>query len=60
MGNSIAESRTDSASLQMRRDIPLCFRLIVEAGVSIELIDGDTTKMNVELIIQLLELLKKS
>jgi len=60
MGNSVAESRTDSASLQMRTDIPLCFRLIVQAGVSIELIDGDTTNMNKEIIIQLLELLKKS
>ena len=44
----------------MRTDIPLCFRLIVQAGVSIELIDGDTTNMNKEIIIQLLELLKKS
>ena len=60
MGNSVAEQRTDSASLQMRKDIPLCFRLIVQAGVSIELIDGDTTNMNKEIIIQLLELLKKS
>lgn len=60
MGNSVAESRTDSASLKMRTDIPLCFRLIVQAGVSIELIDGDTTNMNKEIIIQLLELLKKS
>ena len=46
--------------MQMRKDIPLCFRLIVQAGVSIELIDGDTTNMNKEIIIQLLELLKKS
>ena len=60
MGNSVAESRTDSASPQMRTDIPLCFKLIVQAGVSIELIDGDTTNMNKEIIIQLLELLKKS
>ena len=60
MGNSVAESRTDRAAMQMRKDIPLCFRLIVQAGVSIELIDGDTTNMNKEIIIQLLELLKKS
>ena len=60
MGNSVAESKTDRASMQMRKDIPLCFRLIVQAGVSIELIDGDTTNMNKEIIIQLLELLKKS
>ena len=60
MGNSIAESRTDSASLQMRRDIPLCFRLIVQAGVSIELLDGDATNLNKEIIIHVLELLKKS
>ena len=53
MGNSVDSS-------QMRKDIPLCFKLIVQAGVSIELIDGDTTNINIEIITQLLELLKKS
>lgn len=47
-------------SSQMRKDIPLCFKLIVQAGVSIELMDGDTTNINIEIITQLLELLKKS
>ena len=46
--------------MQMRQDIPQCFRLIVQAGVSIELIDGDTTNMNKEIIIKLLDLLNKS
>ena len=44
----------------MRKDIPSCLKLIVQAGVSIELIDGDTTNMNKEIIIQMLELLKGS
>ena len=58
MGN-IVESE-NSEFLQMRRNIPLCLRLIVQAGVSIELIDGDTTNLNAEIFIQLLELLKRS
>ena len=60
MGNNIADSRTDQASVQLRADIPLCFKLIVQAGVSIELIDGDTTNMNKEIIINLLQLLETS
>ena len=46
--------------MQMRSEIPLCFKLIVQAGVSIELVDGDTTNMNKHVIIQLLKLLKRS
>ena len=60
MGNDVARVQTDRASMQMRRDIPECFRLIVQAGVSIELIDGDTTNMNKEIIIQVLDRLKTS
>ena len=60
MGNDVARVHTDRASMQMRRDIPECFRLIVQAGVSIELIDGDTTNMNKEIIIQVLDRLKTS
>ena len=66
MENKLAKSRNSSNSMQMRkdmqmrRDIPACFKLIVEAGVSIELIDGDTTNMNKEIIIKLLDLLNKS
>ena len=51
MGNNVADSTTDGASFQLRADIPLCFKMIVQAGVSIELIDGDTTNMNKEIII---------
>ena len=60
MGNDVAKVQTDQTSMQMRKDIPECFRLIVQAGVSIELIDGDTTNMNKEIIIELLKLLDKS
>ena len=60
MGNNVADSTTDGASFQLRADIPLCFKLIVQAGVSIELIDGDTTNMNKEIIINLLQLLESS
>ena len=52
--------RKFSKPMQMRSEIPLSFKLIVQAGVSIELVDGDTTNINKEIIIQLLKLLKRS
>ena len=58
LGNNGAESRTDRTSRQRRRCILECLRLIVQAGLSIELVDGETKTVNKEIIIQLLELLK--
>ena len=52
--------RKSSKPMQMRSEIPLSFKLIVQSGVSIELVDGDTTNMNKAVIIQLLQLLKQS
>ena len=62
MGNYVAESQTSLTpiSRQIRTDIPLCFRLIVQAGLSIEVVDGDTKKLNEKIIMEVLELLKKS
>ena len=41
-----------------RRDITKTLKRIVEAGVSIELIDGDTQSLNQEIIVSLLESLR--
>ena len=57
MGNNVTDSM---AAIRLKTDISQCFGLIVQAGVSIELIDGDTTNMNEEIIIELLGYLKRS
>ena len=58
--NDIREQREQKLLNLLRKDIPECLKLIVQAGVSIELVDGDTTNMNKEIIIEVLELLKRS
>ena len=58
--NDTAESPIKQSIKSLKTNIPECLKLIVQAGVSIEVVDGDTTNMNQEIIIEVLELLKRT
>ena len=52
------KSSKEKKSYNVRSKILNCFQQLIKAGVSIELVDGDTQNVNKEIILDLLETIK--